>query len=435
MKKRDLLVGAVLIVSSMLAVSCGKKTEKVAVKNVNAQATFAVDTVRVVRGEISDYIKLTGDVKSKRDVKVFPDQAGKIANIYVVLGQQVRKGQKLIDIDPSRPGMVFSNSPVFAPVSGTVTTLPYKIGETVSSQSAIGSVGRLDDMEVVTYVAEKYISKMRKNLPVSIRVDAYPDMNFKGYIYELSPVVDPTSRMMEAKIDINDPNFMLLKPGMHSDIKIVTDKKLNTVKIPTTTVIRRYGEAFVFVVKETPTELENIIVDKILSEATDEEKALLLNFFPKRLPEEFRVDIFEYKLLKSLDKRIDEQNALKSLYTFNPETEMYVLNESDNFDELHEKVWKIMIEFDAKYMLLNPKGFNSSTKEDEALRQLLIDKKVIDASTKFVEKRVIQPGIEIDNKTEVNSGLLKDEEIVYNGQSLLENNAKIRIVQLLNIEY
>ena len=53
----------------------------------------------------------------------------------------------------------------------------------------------------------------------------------------------------------------------------------------------------------------------------------------------------------------------------------------------------------------------------------------------LMHERVIESGIQIDNKTEVIKGLLPDEEIVYSGQSLLENNAKVKIVQLLNIVY
>ena len=64
-----------------------------------------------------------------------------------------------------------------------------------------------------------------------------------------------------------------------------------------------------------------------------------------------------------------------------------------------------------------------------------MSKKIIEQTTKFAEKRIIESGIQIDNKTEVIKGLLPDEEIVYSGQSLLENNAKVKIVQLLNIVY
>ena len=62
-----------------------------------------------------------------------------------------------------------------------------------------------------------------------------------------------------------------------------------------------------------------------------------------------------------------------------------------------------------------------------------IDNKIIEETTKFAEKRIIKPGIEIDNKTEVNSGLKQNEEIIFYGQSLLENNSRIRIMNTVTV--
>lgn len=433
--KKSYYLGIALLLFTIFIAGCKKEEKKsTGQTEMETQTLFAVDTIKVAKGEISDYIKLTGDVKSKRDVQIFPDQSGKIANIYVRLGQEVRKGQILVDIDPSKPGMIYSNSPVFSSVAGTITSLPYKIGETVNTQSPIANVGRLDELEIITYVAEKYISKMRENLPAFVTVDAYPDLTIKGYTYEISPVVDQQSRMLEIKINLNDPNFMLLKPGMHADLKIVTDRKFNTVKIPSTCITRRYGEAFVFVITEIPTEITNTGLEYLLNEAPEEEKEILLSYFPKKLPKSFRTDVFEYRLLKSLEKDAEGKGILESLYTYDKENETYQLKE-ETFSVAHEKAWKLLLSLGQKYTVTTPKEKKSSKVEDEALREIFIKKGMIEKSTKFVEKRVIKPGIEIDNKTEVNSGLLADEEIVYSGQSLLENNARVKVIQTLNIAY
>ena len=62
-----------------LLVSCGgKKDEAKAAAEVQPEALFAVNTMKIKRSNISDYIKLTGNVQAKRNIQVFPDQAGKI---------------------------------------------------------------------------------------------------------------------------------------------------------------------------------------------------------------------------------------------------------------------------------------------------------------------------------------------------------------------
>ena len=435
MKKISKIFLSVLAVSCLL-VSCGGKKEDNKKNNEQvSEALFAVNTMKIKRSNISDYIKLTGDVQAKRNIQVFPDQAGKISSIEVKIGDSVVKGQKIMDVNPSRPGMVYALSPVTAPISGVITSLPYKIGDTVSMQTPVAKVGNLDSLEIIANVAEKYISKMKQGLNVVISVDAYPNTPINGSVYEVSPVVDEISRTLEVKIEPKGSNVALLKHGMYANIKIYTENKRNQVVIPTSCIITRYGEQFVFVVRELPTEISNVTISKLISSCTDDEKALVLRYFPRSLPTSFRGDIFETKILRSLEKRNEDRAILFSLYQKDEENNLYKLKPQGSFNSDCEKAWNIFLELGQNYVLPVSKIFKSSISEDEQLRSILIDKGIIEKTTKFVEKRTIESGIQIDNKTEVIKGLLSDEEIVYSGQSLLENNAKIKIVQLLNITY
>lgn len=396
------------------------------------QSVFAVDVIKVVRGEFNDYIKLYGNIQSKRNVKVFPDQNGKVANLYVKLGQTVSKGTKLMDIDPSKPGMTYANSPVFAPVAGSVTSLPFKIGETVSVQSAVASIGQLDSLEVVSNVAEKYISKMKEGLQVYIDVDAYHDMTFKGVTSEISPVVDEISRTLEVKADVRDPNSKLLKPGMYGNMRVITEYKPNAFKIPSECVMRRYGDTFVYVIAQIPTMITNKDLDKLLQGATMEQQQILLKYFPRMLPAELRTDIFEYNILKALDGKPEDQEILKAIYTYDKDKEMYV-TQNKSFGAKEQRAWDIFIAQDRTYNLSTPQKVRLDKTQDLDLRELLLEKEFIDKDTLFAEKRMVGAGIEIDNKVEITKGLKQDEQIVYSGQTLLEDNARVKIVQTLNI--
>ncbi len=396
------------------------------------KSVFAVDVIKVVRGEFNDYIKLYGNMQSKRNVKVFPDQNGKVANLYVKLGQTVKKGTKLMDIDPSKPGMTYANSPVFAPVGGSITSLPFKIGETVSVQSAVASIGQLDSLEVVSNVAEKYISKMKEGLSVYISVDAYHDMTFKAVTSEISPVVDEISRTLEVKADIKDPNSQMLKPGMYANLKVITEYKANAFKIPSECVIRRYGNTFVYVIVQIPTMITNKDLDFLLQGATMEQQQILLKYFPRTLPSELRTDIFEYNILKSLESTPADQEILKSIYTYDKEKEMYV-TPNKSFGQKEQRAWDIFISLDREYNISTPMKVRTDKSQDLDLRELLIEKEFIDKETLFAEKRFVGAGIEIDNKVEITKGLKQDEMVVYSGQSLLEDNARVKIVQTLNI--
>ena len=211
------------------------------------ETVFAVSTTKAVQGQIKDYIDVNGDVVTKTRVDTYPDTAGKLSGLYVEVGDRVRKDQVIAEVDPSRPGMQFSASPVKAPISGMITSLPVQVGSTVSQQMTVAQVSKMDDLELRVHVAERFISKMQVGLSAEIKFEAYPSREFTGRVREISPVVDPVSRTLELKISISD-GADILKAGMFGEVKIVTEEKSNVVKIPSDSLVRRFGDDFVFVV-------------------------------------------------------------------------------------------------------------------------------------------------------------------------------------------
>jgi len=221
----------------------------------NVETIFAVNTTKAVKGEINDYIELNGDVQAKTKVDVYPDVMGKLTGIYVKVGQYVNKDDVVAEVDPSKAGMNYSLSPVKAPISGTVVEVPRRVGATVTQQIPLIKIGVLNQIEIVSFISEKFISKIKYGLPVLLKFEAYPDITFKGYVSELSPVVDPQSRMMEISISLNERDSRI-KSGMFAKLKIITENKNSIVKIPVEALVKRYGENFVFVTKENGLKVE-----------------------------------------------------------------------------------------------------------------------------------------------------------------------------------
>ncbi|HPY88675.1 MAG TPA: efflux RND transporter periplasmic adaptor subunit [Spirochaetota bacterium] len=231
---------------------CKKPVTKPQMKGdatADAEIIFAVNVTNSVKGEIKNYLDLNGDVKAKTEVDVYPDAMGILVGLNISIGTYVSKNQEIGYVDPSKPGMTYSLSPIKSPISGTVTSITGQLGLTVSPQLSVAKVGVLTDINIVAYVSEKYISKIKLGLLSHITFEAYPGAIFKGKIQELSPVVDPQTRMMEVRISLVQKDARI-KPGMFAKIKIITESKDKIVKIPSECVVKRYGESFVFIVKE-----------------------------------------------------------------------------------------------------------------------------------------------------------------------------------------
>jgi RND family efflux transporter MFP subunit len=155
----------------------------------------------------------------------------------------------LAEIDPSRPGAVYSLSPVYAPVSGTVSSAPGTVGSTVSTATAIMTIASGGDIEIEALVPERETGQLRTGLRADVRLDAFPGETFAAYISGLSPVVDPVSRTKKATLRF-DRDDGRINAGMFARIKLNTRTWENVVAVNSAAVIDSRGVKAVYVVDD-----------------------------------------------------------------------------------------------------------------------------------------------------------------------------------------
>ena len=260
-KKFLIILLAVLVLSGCDRIK--EAREKRNPKEADAPQTpvFAVNTTNAVKGQINDYIALSGDIIAGSTVDAYSEAAGKVAAVYVSVGQRVNRGERIAAVDPSRPGMDFQWSFVTAPIGGTVVALPAQIGMTISQAVPLVRIAGGSALEIQLYVAERFISKMAMNLPCEITLDAWPGEVFRGSISEVAPTVDPASRTMEMKVNVRNADSKL-KAGMFAKVRVITEHKDSIVKIPASAMLSRFGEQYVYVIENDSENPEQNIVRK-----------------------------------------------------------------------------------------------------------------------------------------------------------------------------
>ena len=209
---------------------------------------FAVTITAAIEDNLSDYIKLTGDVVAQEEVEIFPEITGRVTRINVDLGQSVGRGQTLAVVDASRPGQTFAPSPVRAQITGTVTQIYVDIGDTVSVTQPLAQISDTRQLYLKSSVAERYVSKIAVGREALIRFEAFPGEPQRGYISEVSPVIDTRTRTQEITIAFSERN-QRLRPGMFGSVQLITEIKERTVQLPADCVVNRFGKEYVFVVR------------------------------------------------------------------------------------------------------------------------------------------------------------------------------------------
>jgi len=212
------------------------------------QQVIPVTVTDVSRRTLVTTYKGNGDIVASSSIDVYPDTAsGKVTRIDVELGDYVRKDQVLLLVDPSRPGQTYAQSPVKAPVSGTITSLTTSVGSMVSAQMPIATIGDLSNLEMVAHIPEKYVSNVSLGQETRISLISWEDEYITGRISEISPVVDPNSRTMQVKVNIAQKDSRI-RAGMFVRFNMVTEEFPNVLTLPTEAVIERFDKQYVYLV-------------------------------------------------------------------------------------------------------------------------------------------------------------------------------------------
>ncbi len=249
---KSALIASVIALTLMTEACKDKKTAKADSKD-EEESVFAVNGYMTKPGNMDEYLEFGGDVSSVSAVDIFPDVGGKIQRILVNVGDNVKKDEIIAYVDASRPGMNYSASPVKSPITGRITAFPPTIGTMVSQGYSVAQVSDTDELQIKINVAERFISRISNGQKAVINFDAYPGVNFDAKVFEVSPVLDISSRTMQVKlkIDHKDPR---IRVGMYARVKLITDSVKEAIIVPSNAVISRDGEPHVFVIKDIDNE-------------------------------------------------------------------------------------------------------------------------------------------------------------------------------------
>lgn len=118
-----------------------------------------------------------------------------------------------------------------SPFSGIAGFRSVSIGDYVDIGQTITDIADITPMKVEFSLPEKYFSRLKQGLPITLSVDSWPNETFDGEIYAVDSKVDPISRNISAKALI-DNDAMKLRPGMFAYVNISFGEQADVLTIP-----------------------------------------------------------------------------------------------------------------------------------------------------------------------------------------------------------
>jgi multidrug efflux pump subunit AcrA (membrane-fusion protein) len=264
MKKKKSIKTAALVLGTMIAAASlvfgpgllASRDESRGEITNSETPLFSVRTENAERRTLRSFLEVNGDIVSAHEADVFPDAAGKLVRVNIALGSQVRKGEVIAEVDPSKPGITYMNSPVYAPISGTISRIPLPAGSTVGMDTSIATLSATGNPEITARIPEREIAGLRTGLGAEVRLQAYPGEIFSATVSHVSPVLDAASRTKLVTLAF-DQNDSRINAGMFVRVRINTRTYDNVLAVPVEAIVNKRGEITVYVLRNNGSQVES----------------------------------------------------------------------------------------------------------------------------------------------------------------------------------
>lgn len=302
--KRIITFGVLIVVLAIIGYRIATHGEEAAIKtieDIQAEAGIPVVVEKVTRTTLEVTRNFTGSIQGAAQADAMANTTEDLIALFVKPGERVQKGQVVAELDAdiasnmslkySQTKMAYEDArrnyermqslleagavsqqmfekaklnyeiaernyraatkliKIQAPISGTVTHIFYKVGETVRNGTPVVRIARLDEVLIELLIAETDIAGIANGQKAVVAVSAYPEKEFEGTLEQLSLSADPRTRSFTAWVRVENEG-QLLRPGMFAKVRLLVDSRENALTISKDAVQQVDHKFFVYVVAQ-----------------------------------------------------------------------------------------------------------------------------------------------------------------------------------------
>jgi membrane fusion protein, multidrug efflux system len=139
---------------------------------------------------------------------------------------------------------------VIAPFDGQLGIRQVNVGQMINAGQQVVGLTALDPVYVDFALPDQYLSKLAKDLEVTVRSDAFPGREFKGKLTAINSMVDPVTRNVPLQATLENPDHAL-HPGMFAKVEVALAETKKTIVIPGAAVsYAPYGDSVFLIEKQ-----------------------------------------------------------------------------------------------------------------------------------------------------------------------------------------
>jgi membrane fusion protein (multidrug efflux system) len=137
---------------------------------------------------------------------------------------------------------------VRAPFAGVLGLRRVSPGSLVSPNTVITSLDAIDSLYADIPLPERFLAQLSVGQDVSLKTDAYPDLEVSGRVAAIDGRVDPMTRSVTVRAEVPNTDGKL-RPGMLLRARLRAGKR-TSMAVPETALVQRASRAFVYTLDE-----------------------------------------------------------------------------------------------------------------------------------------------------------------------------------------
>ena len=286
--KKNLTIIALAAVALLASCSGSEKTETVAVAAVQVEKP-KVKIEKVSTEAVAQLEEYATTVEAEVKNNIIPNSPLRIQKILVEVGDFVKKGQQVVQLDASSLDQLklqynnqmtnfsrieelykiggtsrseyenmkmqldvtkknldnrLENTVLLSPIDGVVSARNYDDGDMYNGQ-AILVVEQISPVKMKINISETRFAQTNKELDVTLKFEAYGDEEFKGNIDIIYPTISAATHTFPVEIKIANKN-QKIRPGMYGKAIVNFGTKEHVV-VPDQAVIKQAGSGDYYV--------------------------------------------------------------------------------------------------------------------------------------------------------------------------------------------
>lgn len=206
----------------------------------------------VRKGQVLAQMDKTNLLQSQTQLENIQLEYDRAFELYKVGGasKQSLDAQKTqLDVAKTAYENLKENTRLVSPINGIVTARNYDSGDMIGGEPVV-TIEQMSPVKLLVNVSESFYTRVRKGMDVNVKVEVYGDEIFHGKVSLIYPTVDPQTRTFPVEIKLPNKDLKV-RPGMFARVTMNFGTQ-NHVVAPDLSIIKQAGSGDYIKMERSP---------------------------------------------------------------------------------------------------------------------------------------------------------------------------------------